>query len=340
VHPLDRLADVDAAALGTGLPPAHARAVWTSAIDGARAVRLDRPLPGTAPRVVTIVASANVFTAPVEWCWALSQRGVRVLLKSARGLAPVGEALAAALPGVEARAWVGGDLDAEAAALGESDAAMVFGGADTLRAIRARSPVPVLGFGPRFGITCIPALDAALAPRLARDHALYDGRGCMSPAAVFVDEEPDLEVLRSALAEADERYPPGPLVATEASERRALAALARVEGRALHEGSWLVVALPPARFRPRGLPRVVIVHRGGDRAAAVAPWREELGTIALAGAREADVGERPDVADGLGLAGLPPARVCAVGEAQRPPGSRRLHDGVDVLAALWRVGGG
>ena len=98
MSPLDALAALDAAAFGTGLSPQNARACWAAALEGAQQVPLDRELQGEPPRCVTIVASANVFTAPIEWAWALSARGVRVILKSARGLAPVGEAVAAALP--------------------------------------------------------------------------------------------------------------------------------------------------------------------------------------------------------------------------------------------------
>lgn len=337
MHPLDALARIDAATLGTALPPAHARAAWALAIEGARSVRTELELLGPAPRAVALVASANVFTAPIEWVWALSARGVRVVLKSARGLAAVGEALAAALPGVEARDWRGGDLDAEAAALAECDVAMVFGAAETIRQVRARSPVPVLGFGPRFGVALVEGVGADEAAGLARDHALYDGHGCMSPAAVFSAEAVELDRFAPALLEADERLPPGEFTPAEAAGRRAFAMLARIEGRVMEVGSWVVAVLPAAHVRPRGLPRVITVHEGVAPAAAVAPWREELGTVALPGAPESDLRAEPALAEALGLQGLPPARVCAVGEMQCPPGGRRLHDGVSVLPALWHA---
>lgn len=337
MHPLDALAGIDAATLGTALPPAHARAVWAMAIEGARSVPLDLPLAGPPPASVTLVASANVFTAPIEWAWALSSRGVRVVLKSARGLSAVGDALAAALPGVEAHYWPGGDLDAEAAALADSEVAMVFGSAETIVEIRARSPVPVLGFGPRFGVILLDAAGLADSEALVRDHALYDGHGCMSPAAVFSPDPLPLESLERALREADVRWPAGAFTPADASARRSLAMLARIEGRLLEVGSWLVVALPGRHVRPRGLPRVMVVHEGVDPGAALAPWREELGTVAIPGAEESDTGVHEALAKQLGLDQLPPARVCAVGEMQRPPGARRLHDGVAVLPALWNA---
>ncbi len=335
MHPLDALAGIDAASLGTGLPAEHARAAWAFAIEGARSFSTDRIPPGRPPRAVTVVASANVFTAPIEWAWALSAAGVRVILKSARGLSSVGEALALAFPGVEARDWRGGDLEAEAAALADSDVALVFGHADTVRLVRSRSPIPVLGFGPRFGVALIDRLDDTVANGIALDHALYDGHGCMSPAAVISTNAFELSDLGAALLAADEAWPPGRFTPQEASDRRAVAALARIEGQVFEAGSWLVVALPAAHFRPRGLPRVVIVHQTVAPGPMLARWVGELGTVALAGAAESDTGRSGDIGSLLGLGMHPPARVCEVGRMQRPPASRRLHDGVDVLQALW-----
>lgn len=323
MSPLDTLAALDAATFGTGLSPQNARAGWAAALAGARQVPLDRVLDGEPPRCVTIVASANVFTAPLEWAWGLSARGVRVILKSARGLAPVGEAIAAALPGVEHRVWRGGELEAEAAALAESNAAIVFGSAETIAAIRARSPAPVLGFGPRFGVAVLGQLGPAEAAGVALDHALYDGRGCMSPAGVFVSGGVDLAAVGDAMAAAQVALPVGEVSAVEAGGLRALELLARVEGGVVKGEGWLAVELPIGRFVPRGLPRAVVIHRGdvSDVSAALAPWRGELGTVA------GDV-------TGLGRV----ERVCEVGAMQLPRGDRERHDGVDVWGVLW--GGG
>ena len=335
---LDALLRVDAATLDTGLSAENARAGWAAAIEGARRVDLVGELPGRAPSAVVIVASANVFTAPIEWAWALSQRGVRVILKSARGLAAVGEAIAEAMPGVEARDWRGGDLGAEAAALQEADCAMVFGSRETVAAIRARSPVPVLGFGPRFGVATVRRMNQTNAAKIALDHALYDGRGCMSPAAVFVEDRegggaPPV-ALFDALGAMDARLPVGRISAAEEVDRRALLLLGRAVGSGWAVGSWIVVELLAERFEPRGLPRVVVLHPGAPSAATIRPWRAELGTIAVQRGAERDTRREPGLVEAFGLEDLPPARVCPVGTMQRPPGDRALHDGVDVLAAI------
>lgn len=322
MSPLDHLSRLDAAQLGTGLSAENARAGWAAAVRCAREVEIERVIHGEPPRCITIVASANVFTAPLEWAWALSARGVRVILKSARHLSVVGEALAEMIPGVEHREWRGGDVAAEQAAFAESDAAIVFGSAETIAEITGRSRIPVLGFGPRFGIAQLATLGAREAEGVALDHVLYDGRGCMSPAAVFVHGGVDLDAMASAMAHAQVVWPRGEVSPAEAVEMRALSMLARVEGRMSGGADWLVVELPACHFRPRGLPRAVVIHRA-DRAEVVrtlAPWGAQLGTVA-------------------GLACPTALRECAVGEMQTPRGDRLTHDGVDVLAELWAIGG-
>ena len=82
---------------------------------------------------------------------------------------------------------------------------------------------------------------------------------------------------------------------------------------------------------------MIVLHEGTEPGAALAPWRGELGTIAMENGDETDVAARPDLARSLGLRALPPARVCRVGEMQVPPASRRYHDGIDVLQELWRA---
>ncbi len=324
---LQPLARLDAASFDTGLSPENARACWLDALELADQADLARPLTGTAPRAVAIIASANVFTAPLEWAYQLAARGVRVVLKAASRQQGSAAALAA-LPGVEVRSWLGGDdLEAEARTLAQVDAAVVLGAEPTIRAMKNRAPVPVLGLGPRFGIAWAPKIDASGAALLARDLARYDGRGCMSPTALFT-AAPDLAVLAAAMADAERHWPRGEVSAEEAVETRRLTMLARATGGAVEGEGWAVLELPAARFQPATLPRVLVVHRAAaveEMAAALAPWRAELGTVGTT--------------DTAGVRGVldaaPGVRLCPPGEMQRPPGSRPLHDGVDVLAWLW-----
>lgn len=320
---------LDAADFDTGLSPSNARAAWNEALALAAMADTTRSLPGRPPGAVAIIASANVFTAPLEWAYQLAARGVRVVLKAASAQGKAASALAL-LPGVEVREWLGGhDVEAESRALGEVDAVVAFGAATTLDALRRRSPVPVLGFGPRFGVAFAPELSPGDPARIARDVARFDSRGCMSPAALFT-RRADLHGLAAAMAEAEAAWPRGTVSPEEAVETRRLVLLARATGAVVEGPGWTVASLPAARFAPRGLPRVLVVHPVDDdaeAARALAPFRAELGTVGTPGEH--------GIVGALGLGGLPPVRVCALGEMQRPPGGRPLHDGVDVMGWLW-----
>jgi hypothetical protein len=314
---LAALAALDPADWGTGLSPEGAREAWGAAVAELDPEALAAPVAGHAPRAVLIVCSGNVFTAPLPWMLHLAARGVRVLVKPATGQEAAVRAMAA-ITGAEVREWRGGDADAEAAATAEVDGVIAFGGAEAMAAIGRRLPPGriYLPFGPRFGVGVVDTLDR----RLVDDFVLYDGHGCMSPAAYFA-RHADLDAVAAWLADAEARAPRGPLDPADAAQLRARLMLARVSGRKTVGPAWAVIELPCAHFSPIALPRVVVVHPFRDVEevrAAVAPWRDRLGTVAT------------DI-PGLYL-GAP--RMCAPGRMQRPA-CGRFHDGVDVLGALW-----
>jgi hypothetical protein len=316
--PLAELAALDPAAWATGLSDANARACWAAAVADLDPAALTAPVAGTPPRAVLVICSGNVFTAPLPWLLHLAARGVRTLVKPASGQEASVEAMAA-VTGAEVRRWEGGDRDAEAATMAEVDAVIAFGGAEAMAAIGARIPPGVvwLPFGPRFGVGVTQRLTEAAV----EDLALYDGRGCMSPAAYFV-REPNLEAAAAWMAAAQARWPRGPLDPVEAAGIRARLMLARAAGRKIVGEGWAVIELATAHFTPVALPRVLVLHpfrEVEEVRTAVAPWRDRLGTVAT------------DI-PGLYL-GAP--RMCAPGRMQHPA-CGRFHDGVDVLGALWR----
>lgn len=142
----------------------------------------------------------------------------------------------------------------------------------------------------------------------------------MSPAACFA-REVDLEAVAGWMAAAQARFPRGVVEPVEAAGIRARLMLARAAGRKIVGEGWAVIELSPAHFTPISLPRVLVIHPFRDVEevrAAVAPWRDRLGTVAT---------DLP----GLYL-GAP--RMCAPGRMQHPS-CGRFHDGVDVLGALW-----
>lgn len=326
---LARLAALDPAAWGTGLSPENARAGWASAVGDLDAAALLAPVSGTQPRGVLLICSGNVFTAPLPWLLHFAARGVPTIVKPASGQEAAVRAMAGAIGGIDVRVWRGtdataADLAAEAAALAEVDGVMAFGGAPAMQAIRSRLPEGVvwLPFGPRFGVGVVSALThAPLAEAAVTDFALYDGHGCMSPAAYFA-REVDLSTLADAMADAEARWPRGEIDPSDAAQTRARILLARAAGRKVVGAGWAVLELPLEHFSPVALPRVLVVHRFTDVQkvrAVVAPWRDRLGTVAT---------DLP----GLFL-GAP--RMCGPGRMQHPV-CGRFHDGIDVLGALWR----
>lgn len=323
---LERLGGLDPCAWGLPLSPENTRGTWAHALEALRPGPLAEPVAGRAPRRVLIVASANVYVAPLPWMIQLRARGAEVRVKAARVGEAAVRAMAEAVGGVEVRRWAGGDEAAEGAATADVDGVIVFGSQATLDAVRGRlrPDQAFVGLGPKFGVAVVEEVGDAVA----EDHTWFDGQGCMSPAGVFVPAARADEALDSAataMAEAARRIPPAPLSAALAAEGRARRTLARALG-ALREGSgWAVIRLPPGLFRPVSHPRVLQLHPYTSLAeveAAVSPWRTQLGTVAATAPLE-----------GAPTLQAAPRR-CAPGWMQRPPLSR-WHDGIDVLGVLW-----
>lgn len=299
-------------------------------------------MAGRAPRTVAIVCSANVYVAPLPWLAQLTLRGVAVRVKPARGQEAAIRAIAACFPRTEVHVWKGGDVEAEAAALRDVDGVIAFGGADALAAVHARLAPGVvwLPFGPRFGVAIVEEVTEGLA----LDHALFDGHGCMSPAAVFVrtpagHDLPDTVLDQAArLLEVQEaRLPRAPLDPGDAVAIRSRLLLARAAGRVRLGSTWAVAQLPTRHFSVEGLPRLMVLHPWSDLAeveALLRPWADALGTVAWDAPTRAAWEARAAPLPPLTTLGHAP-RHCEAGEMQHPP-TRRFHEGIDVLGALWR----
>ncbi len=314
MSPLPALRALDPAGWGLPLSDAMAAVTWAEAVDALEAADLAAPVAGRAPRRVAIIASANVYTAPLPWIAQLAAHGVEVVVKPARGQLAAMTAIAACFVGVSVRPWIGGDVDAEVAALADVDGVIAFGTAETIAALRSRVRGPFCGFGPRFGVAVVESV----GPEVVADVIRYDGRGCMSPAAVFARAW-DLDRVAGWMADAEARWPRGRIEPAEAVAIRTRVALGRAVGQVRVGDAWAVLALPARHFSPVSLPRVLVLHPL-DGVDAVAPFQAELGTVSV------DLGVAPSA---------PPApRRCRPGEMQRPPATR-WHEGVDVLGTLW-----
>ncbi len=269
-------------------------------------------------RTVLLIGSANVYTALVPWIVVLRQAGARVRVKPARGQVAALAAITEGL-GADLCVWRGGeDPDAELQAFDGVNGVIAFGGAEALEALRARTPATAMffGFGPRFAVAACERIGEPEARGLARDVALYDTRGCMSPAAVFATDA-GIPLLVNAMAEAEALWPRGPISGAEAAAIRARKLLTRAATGTVLEGSGWTVLVSNAPFSPVALPRVLVVHPV-NALPQVNPYVGQLGTVA-----------------GDAAPTLQALRRCVIGEMQAPTHDG-THEGVDVLGALAR----
>jgi hypothetical protein len=240
------------------------------------------------------------------------------------------------------------------AALGELLAApcvVAFGSDDTMAAVAARLG-PAQRFvrhGHRLSVAVLG--EAALSGRgleeaaaaLARDVALWDQQGCLSPLAVYAlgaERVPDelLAALESAFAEAAARWPRGRMPA-EATARfgverdtAELRAAAGADVRVARGAGFVLVAEPDGAYRGSPLHRFLRLHPAPspERLLAVlAPLGPHLAAVGVAGLGPLQGGLEPE------LAALGAARICPLGTLQAPP-LDWCHDQAGILLPLAR----
>lgn len=253
--------------------------------------------------------------------------------------------LAAALAAVT---WPGGDRDPEAPVLAAAGRVLAYGEAETVADVEARAPGKVTAYGPRTSLAVLgPGVDPSEAAEgLARDVALFDQRGCLSVAAVYVGGgEGRADTLAAELATALDRHaglwPPGPV--DDPGAQAAVAAVQQIRAEAELRGLTrprvaddsipvgTVVVEPEPAFRPSPGLRTVRVHPLTDLRRLpelLTPWRDRLQGAALAG--EGAQALTPALTD-LGISHTaPPGRL-------QTPDALWHNGGVHPLAAL---GGG
>lgn len=334
---------------GSGLSPEGLQAGLESALGGwtgATAERLVREASGlpTSPEgLVLVVLASNLPGLAAQALLPALALGRRVLLKSPGAEPFFAPALLQELEGqapelVSGRAaavWCGGDRLLEDPLLERAATVLAYGSDAALHDLRSRSRGRFLGFGPRISLAILGRdLDPeTLAPRLARDVALFDQRGCLSIHAVLVlgDARPWLEPLGRALAERAETWPPGPAELPALAEVRGLREEAALRGLATVEldpeqGTVVIETTPRLQASP-GL-RFVRLHSlddPGDLDRLLAPWKDRLQGVALAGGG----------LDGLEtiLRRLGATRIVAPGELQSPDASW-TNGGLPALEVL------
>ena len=245
----------------------------------------------------------------------------------------LGDALAAA-------AWPGGDAALEAPVLAGVGTVLAYGGQEALDDLERRAPGKLVRYGPQTSLAVVAADadPAAVAPGLARDVALFDQRGCLSVAAVYVegtqgDAEELAARLAAALSELARLWPPGPAEPGAAAAVQQLRLVAEMRGLYLPAtrlplGAGTVIVDPKPAFQPSPGLRTVRVHPLADLGRLpeiLAPWRGRLQGAALAGEEAWALEPR--------LIQLGFSRFAAPGELQSPDATW-TNGGIDPLAAL------
>ncbi|HYZ15483.1 MAG TPA: acyl-CoA reductase, partial [Candidatus Acidoferrum sp.] len=254
-------------ALDEAMPRVNVPAAWARGVDRVTIVSSDTTI-GVAivPAVFALCAKCDVV---------VKDRADALVAEFFATLAQEHPAFAAA---AQARVWRGGDDSEEADLLSSADVVVAFGRDDALRDIRAKCGVETrfVPFGHRASIgrltaTDVAALDDALAERIVRDALLYDGEGCLSLHALFVETRWDgllalAEPLAAACARVATEFPATPLPPARemavASWRNVAAFRAAGGHGTVHRsgGVTLVLDVPPEEPPPL-LPRVLPVFR-------------------------------------------------------------------------------
>jgi hypothetical protein len=190
------------------------------------------PPPAAGPELVAQILAGNVvglaLPAVIE---ALLARSA-VLVKPASGEAVTAplfkESLDRAAPilgaAIRVQSWKGGEEALESRIFGSVDFVVASGGERAMSSLRRRVAGPVLLYGPKYSIGVL-GLGWRNAPdtwweEAAREIALWDQEGCLSPRVLFVggDCRRFAARLADALALWERRWPVRPRTPAEASE--------------------------------------------------------------------------------------------------------------------------
>lgn len=256
---------------------------------------------------------------------------------------------------VAAAYWSGAASDLHRAAFARAGAVVAFGADAALDALAEHLPRTArylrhgskLSFGYVSREALVHATDVAtLAWQAARDVALYDQQGCVSPHTFLVEEGGAVApssfaaVLGEQLARLEATWPR----ATLPAEAAAGIQVARAEARFGAPGAlvwaspgstvWTVVYRPEPEIVSTPLNRFAVVCPVRDPAQAAelaAPWAGRLQTVTCAGPG----GKARELAERLAPLGV--SRVCPLGKAQEPAPHWR-HDGeLNLLPLLHWV---
>ena len=286
-------------------------------------------------RVCVISSRTTIGVAIVPAIFALCAK-CEVLVKDredhlvAAFFATLTEMLAQLGDAVAARPWLG---ESDAVDLDAFDSVVAFGSDRTLAAIgRAlRSPTHFIAYPSKLSAgyltlqsLAVPAIAEAVAHGAARDMLLYDGEGCLSLRALFIERGANVspsgfcEMLRDAIELAAAEFP-----ATSAAGSPARLAMARdtasfrmAPGQHIFtdaRSSYLLLLDPPFDEPPLLLPRALSVYSVAAPSAAVGYLQRHGITLEAFAVAQAGAGLRTTAAS------LGASRITAFGSLQAPP---------------------
>lgn len=320
---VNRWAEMEATTWDTGLSPQGANLAQSLA--AAQILKGEFRTLANPPKRLMIWCSANVFTAPLEWVAQFVALGSEVVLKAPSACPLPVLAMAEAFSELGVSAYEV-DLEAGFDLLPSCDAVMGFGSDASMANLEAHigPAIPRSLHGHKGSLAIVRAADPeACAEGLIQDAILYDGRGCMSPLAVFCLGNADALYTAIQKKAADISVPMGTLTLAESAQKSRRVAIAKLIGKGHApqlNGGVLPIQLDPAEFEFLSLPRLLPIH----------PVDCVADLDFLKGRPWSSCATDLDHAD---LAHLGFQRFCAPGELQGPPLNRK-HDGVDVLARL------
>jgi len=241
-------------------------------------------------------------------------------------------------PAIAVLPWKGGDAGVETAVMENAGVVLAWGGGDAVSSLARRVPpgAGLVAHGPATAVGAVsreamnPGKLAQVASESARDTLLFDGRGCLSLSAVFLERgglyetgEAVREIAKEFARVAGE-LPPGRVAPESASlvqtwrgrmRARELAGKGSMIFTSKGNLDWTVICDGDLAFPPVPLYRTLWIH-AVDSLDEIPKKLAGVGTIhalAFAGPEA----RRLKLAMDMGPSGL--TRVCAFGKLQAPP---------------------
>ncbi|MGH7495067.1 MAG: acyl-CoA reductase [bacterium] len=195
---------------------------WLQEIHEARA---EDPGRLKYPPLAFLIASGNIPGAAIQQMVQFSLLGIPTLIKSASSEPNLMPAILATLARHDAEiasrlvalSWPRENHAVTQAALDLSPQVVALGDDDTMKRLQSEVKGAWMPFGDRFSAAIIHAAGVKVQTlrKLVYDHAMFDGKGCLSPQVVMVIAEHWQEVEKLAvhfagvLAEENQKWPAG-----------------------------------------------------------------------------------------------------------------------------------